>query len=51
MEDSYENALREQMDNLRVGFLTQIANAQEINRESKRIKVIYLINSKGKSTI
>ena len=43
MEDSYENAMREQMDNMRVGFLTQIANLHEINRENKRIKVIYVL--------
>jgi hypothetical protein len=29
MEDSYENALKEQLENLRVGFLSEIANYQE----------------------
>jgi len=39
MEDSYENALKESMESMRVGFLTQIANFQEEIKEINKKKV------------
>lgn len=33
MQDSYENALKEQYENMRVGFLSQIANFEEQIRD------------------